>query len=488
MKTKLLLIIALIFSAINVNAQNPAVVSITGEAQGGWGNGFDRDMTSTDGENWTYSGLIVTTANSPTGVEGGLKFRANNDWAINWGSAAWPMGTGTQGGTNIQCIAGTYDVTFNSTTGEYNFSGGAPIPVAKIFGTAVTPATGITMTTLDAVVYKTTATFLDGTAQFDLDGTVVGDITFPDGTAGDALSFIPVVAGEYVVTFDTGTGAYSFVLVPQFELISLTGNAIAGSDWGLDTDLTPVDADNFRINDIALIVNQCKFRKDHAWVTTWGSNAVDGFPIGISNGENISVTTAGTYDAKLNIITGAYSFAFPQISLTGDAVGGWGDGFDFDLLTTDGVNYTLDNVVMTSAGCKFRRDRKWDTSWGGSGPTTFPTSPAGNSDIIAIAGTYNITFNNLTKEYNFTDALSTSSFASRNFKVFPNPTTNNWNFTAANEAIISVQVIDVLGKVVLSKNTASNQVNVDASSLTNGVYFARIATANATETVKLVKN
>jgi hypothetical protein len=90
--------------------------------------------------------------------------------------------------------------------------------------------------------------------------------------------------------------------------------------------------------------------------------------------------------------------------------------------------------------------------------------------------------------YSFTDILATNSFASSNFKVYPNPTSNNWTFTTTKSQINSIQIVDMLGKVVVTKNANSNEVTVDASSLNSGIYFARIATASAIETVKLVKN
>jgi hypothetical protein len=89
--------------------------------------------------------------------------------------------------------------------------------------------------------------------------------------------------------------------------------------------------------------------------------------------------------------------------------------------------------------------------------------------------------------YSFTDLLATNSFASSNFKVYPNPTSNNWTFTTKSQ-INSIQIVDMLGKVVVTKNATSNEVTVDASNLNSGIYFARIATASTIETVKLVKN
>jgi hypothetical protein len=54
-------------------------------------------------------------------TDGGAKFRAENNWMVNWGSSTFPTGIGTQGGPNIPVDAGEYHVTFNSTTGAYSF-------------------------------------------------------------------------------------------------------------------------------------------------------------------------------------------------------------------------------------------------------------------------------------------------------------------------------------------------------------------------------
>jgi len=470
MKTKLLLLLAVVMTAFSVNAQ----VSLIGVgATGSWSTDFD--LTSTDGNIWT------ATAYTMPGGE--FKFRLNHDWATAWGNSTFPNGTGdtTAGAPNILAIAGTYDITFNQTTGEYSFSGGAPLPIVKLVGTAVTGGT-ITMSPTSPITFTLPlTTFLDGNAQFEIDGELAGGTGFPTGTFVDATQFIPVTAGSYTsVTVNIETGDYAFTAAPLYATITLTGSAIVGADWGVDTaDFGHTDADNYFLNDVGLLaVDGCKFRKDHDWATTWGGD----FPAGTSNGNNIIPNVAGNYDAKINIVTGAYSFGFPVISLTGDAVGGWGDGFDNDLTTTDGTNYTLNNfTIANSAGCKFRRGHAWDFSYGGD---VFPTGAPGNGNIPAVAGTYNITFNVITKEYNFGPALATTSFTKSNFKVYPNPSNTNWNFTSAKDVITSIQVVDMLGKVVAT----STSTTVDASALTTGVYFAKVATATATETIKVVKN
>ena len=122
---KIFLLVLLTVSLMNLNAQITAV-ALVGQAAGGWpgmaGNPGPIDvhqMTSTDGENWTLNAVTLTT--STTTGDGGVKFRDNNNWSINWGSPSFPNGIGTQDGANIMVQAGTYNLTFNSLTGEYSF-------------------------------------------------------------------------------------------------------------------------------------------------------------------------------------------------------------------------------------------------------------------------------------------------------------------------------------------------------------------------------
>jgi hypothetical protein len=51
-----------------------------------------------------------------------LKFRQDASWEINWGSQDFPEGTGVQDGPNILAPYGSYYVTFNCSSGHYNFS------------------------------------------------------------------------------------------------------------------------------------------------------------------------------------------------------------------------------------------------------------------------------------------------------------------------------------------------------------------------------
>ncbi len=79
----------------------------------GWGS--DTNLISNPGNPYKWSGTMIL-------VDGEAKFRADNDWAVNWGEGTFPEGVGTSGGPNIPVSAGTYFITFNTATGEYTFT------------------------------------------------------------------------------------------------------------------------------------------------------------------------------------------------------------------------------------------------------------------------------------------------------------------------------------------------------------------------------
>jgi hypothetical protein len=53
--------------------------------------------------------------------QGEVKFRANNEWYINWGGDEFPSGDMVPDGQNIKVPKGKYQVTINLETKEYSF-------------------------------------------------------------------------------------------------------------------------------------------------------------------------------------------------------------------------------------------------------------------------------------------------------------------------------------------------------------------------------
>ena len=82
--------------------------------------------------------------------------------------------------------------------------------------------------------------------------------------------------------------------------------------------------------------------------------------------------------------------------------------------------------------------------------------------------------------------LSTEDLTTSEFNTYPNPTENIWNIKS-NNVIKSVTVYDVLGKQVTALSPNATEVEIDGTTLTQGLYFARIEGENGSETVKLIK-
>ena len=272
-----------------------------------WGADPDIVMTSSDGIQWDASGVVV-------GVDGGIKFRLDNDWASNWGGLDFPNGTAEAGGfgNDIPGLAGTYDVSFNTQTLEYSFTaiatGNDEIGFVGGFNSyaAVVP-----LATIDGVTYfKDNFFFSEPNVLFKRTApteTLWGGTSFPSGTAVEVpgASDIPLTVGYYNVTLKTNASLYAFDQVP----VGLIGSAIPPFDWSVDVPMTSTDGGithylyNFTIGD-----GVAKFRANVGWAVNWGGPAEFPADTVFLNGADFAVA-AGTYDTiSFNRYTGQFSF------------------------------------------------------------------------------------------------------------------------------------------------------------------------------------
>jgi hypothetical protein len=90
---------------------------------------------------------------------------------------------------------------------------------------------------------------------------------------------------------------------------------------------------------------------------------------------------------------------------------GWGANPDIVMTSSDGVQWDATAVVITEdGGVKFRLNSDWGTNWGTTDQPGFPSGTAqpnnattpDPSNILAIAGTYDVSFNTATLAYSFT--------------------------------------------------------------------------------------
>ncbi|MDN3676821.1 T9SS type A sorting domain-containing protein [Flavobacterium paronense] len=194
------------------------------------------------------------------------------------------------------------------------------------------------------------------------------------------------------------------------QVISMIGSTSPSGSWGVDTNMTTTDNITYTLNNATITTatdpatTGLKFRQGNDWLINWGSA---NFPSGTATqgGANI-MTVAGTYDVTFNRINGTYTFipsGFPSIGIWGPAVNsqlGYGAP-DVDMVTTDGIIYTLSGFYFSSGNCYFRQNNDTVNVWGS---TTFPTGTGmlNGPSLFVPGGEWFVTFNRNTGEYSFT--------------------------------------------------------------------------------------
>jgi GEVED domain/Secretion system C-terminal sorting domain/Ig-like domain CHU_C associated len=85
-----------------------------------------------------------------------------------------------------------------------------------------------------------------------------------------------------------------------------------------------------------------------------------------------------------------------------------------------------------------------------------------------------------------TSEAGVEGFGLSRLVVYPNPTKDVVTLTNSS-AITKVEVVNLLGQTVIAQNPNAENVQVDLANLASGTYLVRVATANASTTVKVVK-
>ncbi|MDC0342385.1 DUF5011 domain-containing protein [Flavobacteriaceae bacterium] len=112
----------------------------------------------------------------------------------------------------------------------------------------------------------------------------------------------------------------------------------------------------------------------------------------------------------------------------------------------------------------------------------------------AIVGSYTVTYDvtdangnaaaTVTRIVSVEDALSMVEIEKIELDIFPNPTSSIWQIKSS-KMIESFDLFDITGKRLIYKKILSNDFQIDASSLPNGVYLILI---NNNKMVRLIKH
>jgi hypothetical protein len=128
MKKALLLFLLFVSFVSNEAISQCGQISLIGEFNI-WGDDYWMTQDPINQDVWT----TVISLNNSMNNEGAadiivMKFRADTSWTANWGAESFPMGIGVLNGPNIpvpidtNAVSTDYFVTFNCSTGEYNFA------------------------------------------------------------------------------------------------------------------------------------------------------------------------------------------------------------------------------------------------------------------------------------------------------------------------------------------------------------------------------
>lgn len=108
--------------------------------------------------------------------------------------------------------------------------------------------------------------------------------------------------------------------------------------------------------------------------------------------------------------------------------------------------------------------------------------------VFAVEALYEneMTSVKMVKGIDYQDHTSVAENQENVYNIYPNPT--NGNITICGEEIDMVEVYNICGQKVMTVEANSNNVNVNMSELTTGVYMVKITDKNGNETVnKVVK-
>lgn len=280
--------------------------------------------------------------------------------------------------------------------------------------------------------------------------------------------------GEYDIIFTLDAtdpaGSSSFVITSKKSIVQVMGAAVGLSGYALSSD-----DGNVYTGAVHLADGIFNFSIDGA------VQGGDAFPEGTSKDGLAAINaSAGKYNVSFNKSTGAYVFtagaeiANRSIGIIGSASGGWEDGDDVVMATTDGVTYTATGVELLVGELKFRQDGAWATQWGlnevsWTDVNTYAGTVATNDVVFNIsrASTYDVTLNIFTGAVSFVDTLELSVGGFDGVAQDTVTYSNGAEGLVVLSEVADVALYNFAGQLVVSESEVSS---VDVAGLVSGVY------------------
>lgn len=185
---------------------------------------------------------------------------------------------------------------------------------------------------------------------------------------------------------------------------------------------------------------------------------------------NFNEAVEGTGNINLNIRADAYAYEFRwEIRNSQGAVVESGRNYPNGSITNVAINLAADCYTFHA----------FDTY--GDGGTYVRITDSEGTQLFMILGNWGAT---KTGQFSSNGVLNVNQNVIGNINIYPNPTRDILNITDAENA--DIQVFDLLGKMILSKENISSNEQLNVSSLKAGVYFAKISKEGNTITKKFI--
>ena len=72
----------------------------------------------------------------------------------------------------------------------------------------------------------------------------------------------------------------------------------------------------------------------------------------------------------------------------------------------------------------------------------------------------------------------------QNISIYPNPSNGNFTITNASEKSVSIEIMDLVGKLVFTTQSAEKFIKLDLADVNKGIYFVRITDPSGNKVVK----
>jgi len=89
--------------------------------------------------------------------------------------------------------------------------------------------------------------------------------------------------------------------------------------------------------------------------------------------------------------------------------------------------------------------------------------------------------------FNISGLSVTNLFENNQINIYPNPTNNLINIRQEKANSITIQVLDITGKVLLTKSSTNQLTTIDLSEFTNGIYLVKVSGGGDVRVEKVIK-